>query len=135
MKSVGKKYWPSILEGRLKPIAAVISALGVIIGGGAAVANQAANSVEEQFQAHLAPIEEQLSHLQLESAREQLVILMNHYDGDRKAIMDAAEYYFVELNGDLYLTSMFRKFAAEHDWDVEYIFIAKQAKWGANATK
>ena len=130
-----KKSISELLEGRLKPIAAIISALGVIIGGGAAVANYTSSKVEEQFNNHLGPIEKQLDDLRLESAREQLVILMNHYDGDRKALMDAAEYYFVELNGDLYLTSMFKKFAAEHGWDVEYIFIAKQAKWGANATK
>ena len=130
MKSAEKKYLPSILEGKLKPIAAVISALGVIIGGGVAVANYATNKVEEQFETHLAPIEEQLDNLQLESARTQLVTLIKHYDGDRKAVMDAAEYYFIGLGGDLYLTSMFKDFADQQGWNVDYIFEAKRAKWG-----
>lgn len=127
---MGKHSIAYTLEGRIKPIAAIISALGVIIGGGVAVVNYASNKVEEQFENHLAPIEEQLDGLQLESARTQLVTLIKHYDGDRKAVMDAAEYYFVYLGGDLYMTSMFKEFASKQGWDVDYIFAAKQAKWG-----
>ena len=43
------------------------------------------------------------------NARCELLIMMNHYKKDTAEIMRLAERYFVVLEGDFYMTSIFKK--------------------------
>jgi len=53
-------------------------------------------------------ITKQLERLEKDNCRTQMLILMNHYSDNVQEILKVAEYYFKELDGDWYLTALFK---------------------------
>lgn len=52
-----------------------------------------------------------LNRLEKDSVRTQLLMLMLHYsDGDESEILEVAQHYFKDLDGNWYMTSLFNKF-------------------------
>ncbi len=61
--------------------------------------------------AELKDIKKQMKKMEKDSVRTQLMVLMLSYThGDASEILTVAEYYFVTLNGDWYMTSLFQRF-------------------------
>jgi len=54
-------------------------------------------------------IKSKLKKLEKDSVRTQLLLLMAIYPEERQEILEAARYYFIKLEGDWYLTSLFAK--------------------------
>ena len=66
-------------------------------------------------------IQEQLTKLEKDSCRTQLLVMMSDYADEKTEIMTLSEHYFKDLKGDWYLTDLFDKWLKEHkirkpDW-------------------
>lgn len=49
--------------------------------------------------------------------RSQLLVLMSDYPENQPEIMEAMKHYHVDLNGNWYLTSLFKKWCEKNDID------------------
>ena len=47
--------------------------------------------------------------------RQQLLLLMAVYPQEKQEIFTLAEHYFVDLDGDWYLSSIFKKYLQDHE--------------------
>lgn len=63
----------------------------------------------------------------LNDSRIQLLILINHFPTDHKAILAEAENYFIKLKGDSWMAGLITKWAKEENVDIEYIKRAHEA--------
>ena len=60
-------------------------------------------------------LSEQMDKLEKDIVRTQLMILMENYQpGQEAEIMAVAEHYFADLDGNLYMTTLFNKFVEEN---------------------
>lgn len=109
----------------LKKISAVISAIGVIIGAfvgvGGWIVNQVNAESNEQIQALEARLDEARKESQLGITRLELQGLINDTPENRAEIEKLARYYFLELHGDTYMTSMYSKWATEYGGNIEFV--------------
>ena len=109
----------------LKKISAVISAIGVIIGAfvgvGGWIVNQVNAESNEQIQALEARLDEAHKESQLGITRLELQGLINDTPENRAEIEKLARYYFLELRGDTYMTSMYSKWATEYGGNIEFV--------------
>ena len=109
----------------LKKISAVISAIGVIIGAfvgvGGWIVNQVNAESNEQIQALEARLDEAHKESQLGITRLELQGLINNTPENRTEIEKLARYYFLELDGDTYMTSMYSKWATEYGGNIEFV--------------
>ena len=109
----------------LKKISAVISAIGVIIGAfvgvGGWIVNQVNAESNEQIQALEARLDEAHKESQLGITRLELQGLINDTPENRTEIEKLARYYFLELHGDTYMTSMYSKWATEYGGNIEIV--------------
>lgn len=109
----------------LKKISAVISAIGVIIGAfvgvGGWIVNQVNAESSEQIQALEARLDEAHKESQLGITRLELQGLINDTPENRTEIEKLARYYFLELDGDTYMTSMYSKWATEYGGNIEFV--------------
>ena len=109
----------------LKKISAVISAIGVIIGAfvgvGGWIVNQVNAESNEQIQALEARLDEAHKESQLGITRLELQGLINDTPENRAEIEKLARYYFLELDGDTYMTSMYSKWATEYGGNIEIV--------------
>ena len=109
----------------LKKISAVISAIGVIIGAfvgvGGWIVNQVNAESNEQIRALEARLDEAHKESQLGITRLELQGLINNTPENRAEIEKLARYYFLELHGDTYMTSMYSKWATEYGGNIEIV--------------
>ena len=109
----------------LKKISAVISAIGVIIGAfvgvGGWIVNQVNAESNEQIRALEARLDEAHKESQLGITRLELQGLINDTPENRAEIEKLARYYFLELDGDTYMTSMYSKWATEYGGNIEFV--------------
>lgn len=109
----------------LKKVSAVISAIGVIIGAfvgvGGWIVNQVNAESNEQIQALEARLDEAHKESQLGITRLELQGLINDTPENRTEIEKLARYYFFELDGDTYMTSMYSKWATEYGGNIEFV--------------
>ena len=109
----------------LKKISAVISAIGVIVGAfvgvGGWIVNQVNAESNEQIQALEARLDEAHKESQLGITRLELQGLINDTPENRAEIEKLARYYFLELDGDTYMTSMYSKWATEYGGNIEIV--------------
>lgn len=109
----------------LKKISAVISAIGVIVGAfvgvGGWIVNQVNAESNEQIQALEARLDEAHKESQLGITRLELQGLINDTPENRAEIEKLARYYFLELHGDTYMTSMYSKWATEYGGNIEFV--------------
>lgn len=62
-----------------------------------------------QRKTKLKDIEKKLVKTEKDSVRTQLLLLISDYPDEKKEIMEIAEYYFVTLRSNWYMTSLFNK--------------------------
>lgn len=97
--------------------------LNLILGGGALVTaavtliiflikrHDERSDKNDETLAELKDIKKQMKKMEKDSVRTQLLVLMQSYTyGDAGEILTVAEYYFVVLKGDWYMTSLFQQF-------------------------
>lgn len=110
---------------KLKKLAAVISALGVIFGAFAGAGNWIIAQVNAESSEQITALEAKLDDAHRESqlgiTRLELQGLIKDTPENRAEIEKLARYYFIELKGDTYMTSMYSKWASEYGGNIEIV--------------
>ena len=103
---------------RIKDCADIITAVGVIGAALVAVGTWCTTQINASTNAKLDAISSQVTELKLDTTRSQLLTLMKNYPDNEEEIMKVAKYYFKDLNGDWYMTSLFIEWGEEKGIDV-----------------
>lgn len=113
------------ISDKIKKLAAIVSALGVIFGAFAGVGNWIITKVNAQSAEQITALEARLDEAHKESqlgiTRLELQGLINDTPENRTEIEKLARYYFIELEGDTYMTSMYSKWASEYGGNIEIV--------------
>lgn len=113
------------ISDKIKKLAAIVSALGVIFGAFAGVGNWIVSQVNAQSNEQITALEARLDEAHRESqlgiTRLELQGLINDTPENRTEIEKLARYYFLELDGDTYMTSMYSKWATEYGGNIEFV--------------
>lgn len=113
------------ISDKIKKLAAIVSALGVIFGAFAGVGNWIITKVNAQSAEQITALEARLDEAHKESqlgiTRLELQGLINDTPENRTEIEKLARYYFLELDGDTYMTSMYSKWATEYGGNIEFV--------------
>lgn len=110
---------------RIKDCADVITAVGVIGAALVAVGTWCTTQINASTNAKLDAISTQVTELKLDTTRNQLLTLMKSYPDNEEEIMKVAKFYFKDLDGDWYMTSLFIKWGEEKDIDISEIVNVK----------
>ena len=124
-KTTTKKKKPTLKE-RLKDTADVITAVTVIGSALIAVGTWCINQANAATNEKLDTISGQISGLEMDSARSQLLVLMSDYPDNESEILKVADYYFNNLKGDWYITDLFSKWAESRGINVDDIVKLKK---------
>ena len=106
-------------------IAGIVSSITIIIGGAGAlcswVSNQFANAVSSQINDFRSEVKETNDRQEQAIARVELLMIMEHDPENTLAIEKMARHYFVDLNGDLYMTQKYSDWAKKYGGDISII--------------
>lgn len=103
---------------RIKEFADILTAVGIIGAALVGVGTWCTHQINASTNEKLDNISSQMQDLKLDTTRSQLLTLMKNYPDNEEEIMKVARYYFKELNGDWYMTSLFIKWGEENGIDV-----------------
>lgn len=112
-----KKTPKSIFE-RVKSFSALISAVVVIITTCGTVLAWFESKMTEKIDKRLYNIETVMDDVRQDTVRLQLLQLMESDPNNIESILTVAHQYFIEMNGDWYMTEKFKKWGEEHDVDL-----------------
>lgn len=110
---------------RIKDCADVITAVGVIGAALVAVGTWCTTQINASTNAKLDAISSQVTELKLDTTRSQLLTLMKNYPDNEEEIMKVAKYYFKDLDGDWYMTSLFVEWGEEKGIDISEVVNVK----------
>lgn len=121
--SVYKKYIKA--DGKLQRMSKTIGALVVIIGAMASVSTW----ISDQFQSAISnQITDLRNEIQVSDRRTEqqitrleLANLIHNQPHNKAEIEKVAKYYFVNLDGNWYMTGLYSDWAKEYDGDVSFI--------------
>lgn len=121
-------FWQRILK--------LCAAIGIIIGGFSSIlgwaSNQLANAIDLQLSSHLDSSEVKLETItqriesaesknELSNTRLELLMLINHSPSNVIEIEKVARHYFIDLNGDWYMSQIYSDWAKTYGGDTSFI--------------
>lgn len=109
------------LISRIKDCADVITAVGVIGAALVAIGTWGTTQINASTNAKLDAISAQMTELKLSTTRSQLLTLMKNYPDNEEEIMKVAKYYFNDLDGDWYMTSLFIEWGEKEGIDISEV--------------
>ncbi len=95
--------------------------MGAFAGAGNWIIGQVNAKSDEQIAALETKLDEVHRESQLGITRLELQSLINNTPENRTEIEKLARYYFIELKGDTYMTSMYSRWAAEYGGNIEIV--------------
>ena len=119
------KKKPTLKE-RLKDMADVITAVTIIGTALLSIGSWCITQANAATNEKLDTISSQISGLEMDSARSQLLVLMSDYPDNESEILKVADYYFNNLKGDWYITDLFSKWAESRGINVDDIVKLKK---------
>ena len=102
--------------------AGIITSVGIIAAAAVGAGTWCATKINAGTNAKIDTIAEQMQGLKLDTTRNQLLVLMEH-DENEEEILKVAKYYFNELKGDWYMTSVFERWAERHGVDAKTLLL------------
>ena len=72
----------------------------------------------EHLDERIASVENTLNDIRLDTTRLQLDNLINNDSDNIESILKVAKVYFIDMNGDWYMTEKFKKWGEDHDVDL-----------------
>lgn len=112
-------------EGKVLKWAKIISAVTVMISALTAVcswvSSQFATAVSEQISSFQMEMKSAIQRHEQSVTRIELLALIEHDPNNIAAIEKIARYYFIDLNGDLYMTQKYSDWAHTYGGDVTIV--------------
>lgn len=109
------------LISRIKETSDVITSVGVIGAACVGVGTWSITQINADTNAKLDTISAQMMELKLSTTRSQLLTLMKNYPDNEEEIMKVAKYYFNDLDGDWYMTSLFIEWGEKEGIDISEV--------------
>lgn len=106
---------------KTKSLADIITAVSVIGAALLGVGSWLVTTVNKDVNDKLDTIITKVDTAEQNATRSQLLTLMSDYPDNESEILKVAQYYFHDLKGDWYMTSLFTKWADERGIDVSDI--------------
>lgn len=106
----------------IQTTAGIITSVGIIAAAAVGAGTWCVTEVNAGTNAKIDTIAEQMQDLKLDTTRNQLLVLMEH-DENEEEILKVAKYYFNELKGDWYMTSVFERWAEKHGVDAKTLLL------------
>lgn len=102
----------------VKKVSAFISAVVVIFTACGSAVAWVQGKLSEQLDARFSSIETTVNDIRQDTVRLQLDNLINNDSDNVESILTVAKVYFIDMNGDWYMTEKFKKWGREHDVDL-----------------
>lgn len=115
------------IRDRLKGASDVIGAITVIITACIGAGTWFMTTINKSTNAKIDDLTEQVSLIQRDTARTQLLTLINTSPNNEEEIIKVAQYYFNVLDGDWYMTSIFTKWADSRGYTMDELIFMKEA--------
>ena len=106
---------------RIGDIADVITAVGIIGAAAVGVGTWCMSQVMAGTNEKIDNVSNKIDSIELNSTRNQLLTLISDYPDNEEEILKVGRYYFKELHGDWYMTSLFSKWANSRGLNVDEI--------------
>lgn len=111
------KGWKSVPK-RIQTASAVLASIVAICTTVGAVLSWFETKMTEHLDNRIDTLESTVNNIRLDTVRLQLDGLMAHDSNNIESILSVARVYFIEMNGDWYMTEKFKKWGREHDVDL-----------------
>lgn len=121
---MAKKVKKSLFS-RIKEFGDVIAAISVVGAALMAVGTWCMSQANAGVNKKLDDISSQVQDLKLDTTRNELLTLIKGYPDNEEEILKVGKHYFRDLNGDWYMTSLFTRWAANHNIDITDIVKVK----------
>lgn len=102
--------------------AGIITSITIIATAAVGIGTWGVTQVNAGTNAKIDALSNKLEDIQLDTTRNQLLILMEH-DENSEEVLKVAKYYFQELKGDWYMTSLFERWAEKHGVDAKTLLL------------
>lgn len=102
----------------VKKVSAFISALIVIFTACGSLLNWFETKMTEHLDSRISSVESVVNDIRQDTVRLQLDNLINNDADNIESILTVAKVYFIDMNGDWYMTEKFKKWGKEHDVDL-----------------
>lgn len=102
--------------------AGIITSITIIATAAVGIGTWGVTQVNAGTNAKIDALSSQLEEIQLDTTRNQLLILMEH-DENSEEVLKVAKFYFQELKGDWYMTSLFERWADKHGVDAKTLLL------------
>lgn len=106
----------------IQTTAGIITSVTIIATAAVGIGTWGVTQVNAGTNAKIDALSNQLDDIQLDTTRNQLLILMEH-DENSEEVLKVAKFYFQELKGDWYMTSLFEKWANKHGVDAKTLLL------------
>lgn len=117
---VAKKQKKSVIS-RIKDIADVITAVGIVGAAAVGIGTWCVTRINAETNSKIDEVSNKIDSIELNSTRNQLLTLISDYPDNEDEILKVAKYYFKDLKGDWYMTTLFTKWAEGRGLDVDTI--------------
>lgn len=111
------KGWKSVPK-RIQTASAVLASIIAICTTVGSVLAWFESKMTEHLDNRIDTLESTVNNIRLDTVRLQLDGLMAHDSNNIESILSVARVYFIEMNGDWYMTEKFKKWGREHDVDL-----------------
>lgn len=111
------KGWKSVPK-RIQTASAVLASIIAICTTVGSVLAWFEGKMTEHLDNRIDTLESTVNNIRLDTVRLQLDGLMAHDSNNIESILSVARVYFIEMNGDWYMTEKFKKWGREHDVDL-----------------
>lgn len=115
-----KNKWDDLSNGTQK-LVTLITSIGVIVGAFIGASNYIVGQLDAHIQGQMAGLKADVSEVKLSSTRNELILMIEHNPKNVVEIERLAKVYFVDMNGDFYMTSLYSEWAREYGGDTSFV--------------
>lgn len=112
-----KGIWESVPK-RIQTASAVLASIVAICTTVGGVLSWFEAKMTEHIDTRIDTLEDTVKDIRLDTVRLQLDGLMAHDSDNVESILSVAKVYFLDMNGDWYMTEKFKRWGREHDVDL-----------------
>lgn len=112
-----RSYWKSLPK-RVQTASAVLASIVAICTTVGAVLTWFESKMTEHLDNRIDTLESTVNDIRQDTVRLQLDNLINGDSNNIESILTVAKVYFIDMNGDWYMTEKFKKWGREHDVDL-----------------
>lgn len=112
-----KSYWKSLPK-RVQTASAVLASIVAICTTVGAILSWFETKMTEHLDTRIDTLESTVNDIRLDTVRLQLDGLIAHDSNNIESILSVAKVYFLDMNGDWYMTEKFKIWGREHDVDL-----------------